>query len=109
MRQNLSKYILALLLVLSLIPVDVGALSDQSLNEAFLKAVRYKDIALMKELLRQGADINGADETGVTPLIFAVSAGDIKTVDFLIAEGADFQETKPFPTRRSILQLAKTS
>jgi len=96
MRQRLSKYILALLLVLSLIPIDVNALLDQSLNEAFLKAVRYKDVALMNELLQQGADINGADDTGVTPLIFAVSAGDIKTVNFLIAKGADFEETKPF-------------
>lgn len=43
----------------------------------------------LRYLLEKGADINGCDETGKTPLLIAVASGVIDNVKFLLQHGAD--------------------
>ncbi|MCK4738471.1 MAG: ankyrin repeat domain-containing protein [Deltaproteobacteria bacterium] len=46
------------------------------------------DISKLKTLLRKGKHVDYPDTTGNTPLIWAVSAGHLKTAEFLIKNGA---------------------
>jgi ankyrin repeat protein len=52
-------------------------------------AVRNGDIAVVKRLLRAGADAKAANRYGVTPLSLAAERGDAATIDALLAAGAD--------------------
>jgi hypothetical protein len=50
--------------------------------------------ASIEDLLKQGADVNSADPTGYTPLMYAANLGLVENVKTLLANGAD-------PTRKS--------
>lgn len=54
----------------------------------FLEAIEQGSVADTKAHLRAGADINGASESGVTPLHLVSSLGHTHLVNLLIAEGA---------------------
>jgi ankyrin repeat protein len=41
------------------------------------------------DVLRRGADVNGADPRGFTPLMFAANLGLVENVKLLLAGGAD--------------------
>lgn len=47
------------------------------------------NIQKVRDLLALGADPNTCDETGVTPLMFAVQSGNINLVELLIESGAN--------------------
>lgn len=55
-------------------------------TERTLKLTRHR---LAKACLRRGADINGQNHTGNTPLHFAFAYGFDKLGDYLISKGAD--------------------
>jgi hypothetical protein len=54
-----------------------------------INASKLGDIELMKSLLAQGADVNAADEEGVTPLIAASSYRQRPAVKLLLSRGAN--------------------
>jgi ankyrin repeat protein len=54
---------------------------DDSVNEGDLESVRY--------LLEQGADVNGRNVLGDTPLMAAAHVGSARMVRLLLASGAD--------------------
>lgn len=56
---------------------------------ALLKASRRGDLSALAESVKQGADINGSDRNGNTPLILAAEHGHFPAVRFLVDQGAD--------------------
>lgn len=58
-------------------------------KRALMAAVQGGNIAIVKQLLRSGIDINSADEHGRTALFFAVERNDIPMVRHLIESGSD--------------------
>lgn len=45
-------------------------------------------IELLNLLIEAGADVNAADESGITPLMVAVESGNISTIKMLLGKGA---------------------
>ncbi len=75
-----------LLLLLVSVPLTVTA---QNLNEDLLAATRKSDLAKVKALLDQGADVNAKSNYGATPLFFACDRGNVEIVKLLLERGAD--------------------
>lgn len=57
-------------------------------SAALMPAIRDNDLALVKSLLQQGADINLKNASGETPLIVAVSSGKLDIAEVLLESGA---------------------
>lgn len=60
---------------------------------AFGEAARWGHLALIKEMLNDGIDVNARTETGCTALMLAASGGQRDIVQALIAAGADVNVT----------------
>src|SRR5690349_2558805 len=58
-------------------------------TEELRKAVRVGDTVQVRDLIRQGAPVNGADSLGGTALHDAVWAGEKAIVELLVAAGAN--------------------
>ncbi len=58
-------------------------------NEDLLAAVRKGDVAAVKALLDNGANVNAKSPYGATPLFFAANRGNIEIVKLLLERGAD--------------------
>jgi ankyrin repeat protein len=70
-------------------------------------AVRAGDMATVKRLLRDGADVNATNRYGVTPLSLAAQNGDAPAIDVLLAAGADAKRT--VSNGQTMLMLAARS
>jgi ankyrin repeat protein len=53
-----------------------------------MMAARKGDSKLAERLLRDGANIEARDETGLTPLAVAIDYGNPETAELLLAKGA---------------------
>ena len=73
----------AALLLLGLAVVPVGATGD------VIQAVRRKDTARWRVLLREPSDVNARDGAGNTALHFAALNHDVAAVEALVGAGAD--------------------
>ncbi|MDD2832900.1 MAG: quinoprotein dehydrogenase-associated putative ABC transporter substrate-binding protein [Methylotenera sp.] len=62
-----------------------GSTLDQELHNATIA----RDATRVEYLLKRGANINAKDNEGKTPLIEAVTSGDISLINGLLAYGAD--------------------
>ena len=82
-------------------------LSEKKLNKELFKAVAKEDYKLIKILLKEGADINTIDSYGVLPMMIAIEKKNIKTIKFLVKNGAVFL-VKNKTTSRMESILAKT-
>ena len=67
-------------------------------------AARNGSLDLVQELVDGGADINFADNNGVTPLKYSVMKGHVRVVQYLIANGADINMS--LNTGKAPIQLA---
>lgn len=63
-------------------------LSQAQLNGKLRYACRKGMLEEAKEFLKQGADINGTDAFGQTPLHGAAQWGNVAIVEFLVEQGA---------------------
>ena len=63
--------------------------SEQAPVGALVEAAARGDAVGVRDLLDQGADVNGKDETGRTAVTAAVYAGSREIVRLLVAAGAD--------------------
>ena len=52
-------------------------------------AAKFGDVDALARHTASGADVNGFDPNGLTPLMWATSAGQSSTVNFLLQNGAD--------------------
>lgn len=59
---------------------------------ALINAVLSQNEKRLKKLIDEKADVNAADQTGMTPLMFAVQTHQIRAVEMLIRAGADVQK-----------------
>jgi hypothetical protein len=60
------------------------------LDTAFRLAVQYSSIETLNQLLDMGANINSQSPAdGTTPLMYAVSRGNLEIIEFLIGRKAD--------------------
>jgi len=65
-----------------------GVIILQCADDIF-DAINKRDQRAVKLMLSKGADINGRNEEGFTPLFIAVMNDDAKMVRLLISNGAD--------------------
>ena len=54
-----------------------------------IDAAKHNNTAVLKCLIRNGADINSVDSDGISALMYAVATGNVPNVNFLIENGAD--------------------
>jgi ankyrin repeat protein len=65
-------------------------------NSDLLEALKTGDMAMVEQLLEQGADVNAKDEDDVTPLMMAALMGNTDAVQTLLAKGADMTPSDKF-------------
>lgn len=73
-------------------------------EETLVDAAEKGDIKKMQELLSEGANVNGADNTCV-PLRMAASYGHIEAVQFLLSQGAHVDHPDQFSNNSSTFQI----
>jgi hypothetical protein len=80
--------------------------SDGKPRTELRRAAEMGDVAAMEDALDRGADVDGMDifDGGSTPLIAAVRAGQLASVQYLLKAGAD--PNLVLPDRRSALREA---
>lgn len=64
------------------------------LNENLMRDVRSKSSNAVNQRLPRGADINAADEWGMTPLMQASVRNRLKTAAHLLGSGADMEDVE---------------
>jgi ankyrin repeat protein len=64
-------------------------LSRCSIDTPVLQAVIKSDIALVRQLIAQGADVNISNLNGCSPLLVAVGSENLEMVELLLEAGAD--------------------
>jgi ankyrin repeat protein len=78
----------------SLVALILGAgLQAATADGTVADAARLRDIAAVRALLRQGADVNAAQGDGMTALHWAAQQGDAEIVSMLVAAGANIRAT----------------
>ena len=82
------RYALALSLLMILFGVSILAAATAD-NVRLVNAVKNRDTAAVRTLLKQHADPNAPDVDGTTPLIWAAHNGDSETGKLLISAGAN--------------------
>ena len=85
----ITKRWLAVILILALLPYIAIAGATATLDQQLIEAAARGELALVKTLLDQGADLNTKDEYGRTALTEAAGRGDLETVRLLLDKGAD--------------------
>jgi ankyrin repeat protein len=83
-RSSIAALLLALLLIGSVVSASSTGVAD---------AARAGDIATLKTLLKQGADVNAAQGDGMTALHWAASNGDAAMAQMLLSAGANIRAT----------------
>jgi predicted nucleic acid-binding OB-fold protein len=65
-------------------------------GEQLLAAARKGDVAVVKDLLDKGANVNSKNRYGSTPLFFACDRGHLEVVKLLLDRGADMNARDTF-------------
>lgn len=76
--------------------ISLAILAADDAGEQLLAATRKGDIAAMKTLLDQGADVNAKTRYGSTPLFFACDRGHLDAAKLLIDRGANLNVKDTF-------------
>ena len=71
--------------------LDSGESPEEKFNDwsALHWATQSGNVLIVKELLKRGADVNIADESGISPLALAVGENNLEMAKLLILNGAD--------------------
>lgn len=72
-----------------IIAMVIHMYSRRDINQLLLKAVSTGSFSVVNECLRQGAHVNTADESKVTPLMIASQKGYLSIAELLIQNGAN--------------------
>ena len=74
--------------ILATCAVSATARAEES-KERMWPACRAGDLATVKQLLRDGVDVNASTEYGATALSYAADKGHVELVRFLLEKGAN--------------------
>lgn len=83
--RGLSPFVMAVLLATLTFACDAHLQSEPPLHRAAYKG----DVDAIKELLREGEDINGLNSEGATPLHWAAFKGQAEAAKLLLNYGAE--------------------
>lgn len=87
---HLVEGILTFLVVfLGTLPLGAQAVSPCDLNCQLLRAADQNDVALVRQLLAKGADIEAKGQNGLAALSIAAERGNVAIVKLLLEKGAD--------------------
>jgi ankyrin repeat protein len=86
---GIVRIALALVMVLALFSWDGAVRAAETLNEQLTAAAKAGDLNSVRILLDRGADVNGKDGLGWTPLLAAALGGHLKVGRLLLERGAD--------------------
>lgn len=64
-------------------------------QSALMWALSKRQVAVVDELVKHGADVDLASKTGFTPLMFAAQQGDADSARILLKAGANVDEAQP--------------
>jgi ankyrin repeat protein len=89
------------------VAVSLLAFAAAQAEPALVDAAQSGDLKAARSLLRQSADVNAAQQDGMTALHWAVQRGDLAMTNLLLGAGADIG--KPNRTGATPLYLAATN
>jgi ankyrin repeat protein len=75
--------------LMAMVSLTVFALGGAALGDKIHQAAKSGDLAAVKQLLNDGADVNEKDQNGWTPLHWAAWKGNNEIVVLLLSKGAD--------------------
>ena len=84
---------------------DVNAKERIRSQTALMWAAAERHPAAVRVLAEAGADLEARSSTGITPLMFAIRAGDVPTTGELLDQGADLTATAPDGTTALVLAI----
>ena len=70
-----------------------GVGGEKGKTVALYWAAHYGQLAVVRYLVEQGADVNATDFKGETALHSAAEAGDLAVVEYLVGQGASLTAT----------------
>lgn len=90
---RLISVVMALTVVCVMLPRLAVTGDKPPIEEAFIESAKRGDLAAVKKLLAEGADINGTDLLQRRALPCAAAKGHLEVVKLLIERGADVEAT----------------
>ena len=93
-------------------PKDLSQLSKEKLNEGLLTEITSGSVASIKKLIDAGADVNASFKDGSSPLIMAISIGQIRPdgvekIKLLLESGATVTITLPGQPEQKMSDFVK--
>lgn len=80
-----------------LLPASICAKKQEGVLPKKYTELQAGDIPSIRQMLEEGISVNAVDEKGHSLLMLAAYKGDIKTVKFLVEEGADISQQNRKP------------
>ena len=78
-------------------PSILNEQEQEKLDKELLKAIKdKKDLSIIEEIIKKGADVNKADKDGQTPLHYACYNGHTETARALIEKEADVNKANKY-------------
>lgn len=91
MNRNELRNHMAGIVIFSLAMAGCSESEPGRMDEIFFTACQSGRLEKVKELMKEGVDVNGQDKCGATPLIAASKVGHTKVANILLQAGADPQ------------------
>lgn len=84
-------------IIVFLLSLVIAFPAHADINDKLVEAIEKSDIATVKKLIKNGAEVNEKDERGATPLMLAVVNNHIEIVKELLKNNADIniKTTRP--------------
>ncbi len=66
------------------IPMAANKAAAKAIDLQLMEAAKNNDLKKMEDLIKQGANVNSADDKGRTPLMYAAQAGSMQAMETLV-------------------------
>ncbi len=82
---------------------------NHDLNNAFTRAIRRNQLALVNFMIKIGIDVNHSARNGATPLVLATTLGNITLIKRLIKRGATLEKWSALPGAPIMVNATRTA